>query len=150
MKLFKMAHYMSKLPHEEKIKVRRRLLYSVIFISFFVFIAVGCMEIFKEKKRETAVALITGEHYSLVCNGVEKPLTIHEYIQFSTEDLFEYNTFRFDKDTKTVHCTDFGGALSSFILCMSIILCVSGSALLVFTEMTLMGRFANESKNKDD
>lgn len=145
---FEMADYMGKLPREERIKVRKRLLYFAIIVSFLAFIGTGCLEIIKEKMREKAVYLVTSERYSLVCNGVETPLTVHDYMQFTAEDLSEYNAFRFIEETKTVRCTGSGVDLSGFILSMSILLLVGSSAILAITEFMSVPQSVVETKEE--
>ena len=90
-----MSYHLRKLPPEQRVKVRRKMCYFGMILSIIALIGTLCLEIYKDKQREKAAYLVANEHYALVCNGVEKNFALHDYVLFSTEDLSEYNAFRF-------------------------------------------------------
>lgn len=142
-------YFMRRLPQDKRVIVRRRMLLFVIIVSFCTMIGAGCFEAFKEKRREKAVELIVSEHYSLICNGNKKELSLHEYVSFATDDLAGYGTFRFDDESKTIRCTSFGNDLSVIILTLSLFLMVIGGAILMFTEL-FMSQPPSGAENKEE
>lgn len=145
-----MSYHLRKLPPEQRVKVRRKMCYLGMILSIIALIGTLCLELYKDKQREKAVYLVTSEHYALVCNGVEKNFTLHDYVLFSTEDLSEYNAFRFIEETRTVRCSGSGLDLSGIILHMSIIILIVSAAILALTEFMSMARLTADAENKED
>lgn len=145
-----MAYHLKKLPPDKRVEVRRKMCYFGMILSIITLIGTLCLELYKDKQREKAAYLVTSEHYSLICNGVEKEFTLHDFILFSAEDLSEYNAFRFIEETKTVRCSGSGLDLSGIIINMSIIILLVSAAILALTEFMSMAQLADDADDKED
>lgn len=127
----------SKLSEDvRKIENRRGLMF-VIIASFCAMICVACFVFFTEKKREKAAELIVSEHYSLICDGIEKELSLPEQIQVTAERFADYEVFRFDDEAKTVRCTNFvfDTDLAVILLVTSFVVLLLGGGVLMLNEM---------------